>query len=91
MHDEYLLIVAIHEENGVIEEVKILNPEDNSLISAPRKVVVEFIKGGDPVFTGIKNGEGYRKGAEVEVYKEEFLRTVGNSSEGDNLENLPKY
>lgn len=60
-----------------------------------RQTVVSSIEAGKQHYTVPPDGNGgYTWGANVEVIPingEKFIRTDGNSVEGDNLENLPEY
>lgn len=76
-----------------------LHPDNGETIGTStdrtRQSVIDNIKKGTTFITIIKNAEGkWTKGQSVyviEVDGVEYIKTVDNDSECDNLENLPEF
>ena len=62
------------------------------LFLATRSFVVDLIKTDSASFrTAVMKEKKYHKGAEVVIYDDEYLTTVPDASEANNLENLPSF
>ncbi|MGE8187970.1 DUF3892 domain-containing protein [Pseudomonas sp. NPDC086278] len=55
----------------------------------PIRFVTQLIRQGVPFNTYFKRGEKWVTGAKVVDFENDFLRTVANGTEKDNLESLP--
>ncbi len=87
-------IIAVHYKNSdnktLIEKVKLFDGSEKF-----RSTVVTNIENGQTVMTYVKGkDEKYSDGAVVNVVKIDeikYIRTDKNSTERDNLDNLPEY
>ena len=81
-----------------IDRVK-AHPDNGDTIGSPieksRQEVISAIKGGTTFVTIIKNSEGkWIKGQPVFIIRingTEYIKTVDNGKQSDNLENLPEF
>jgi len=82
----HITMVRMHADNG--ETIGVSSDQT-------RKYVISEIKKGTTFVTIIKNAEGkWSKGQPVYVIKvnsNEYIKTVDNKTECDNLENLPEF
>lgn len=97
-------ITAIRRENGKISEVKCFIGEEKENILTPTKfytqrveVVIEFINFDDnptDFFTSLNKNDIWIKGDKVIAYQANgdwYIKTDGDSSSVNNLENLPLF
>ena len=96
--DYCIFAVGYDSDQTLILEVTLaedLGGKIGVLKQASRQYVVSKIKAGKTFVTVLQNDKGtYTLGARVEAVNHpngEYIRTVGNSSLHDNLENLPRY
>lgn len=96
---DYLIsAVSYHSKHTHIDQVK-AHVDSGDTVAAgkiySRSTVVDAIKNGKTFCTIIKNsGEKWVKGQDVFVIKikgTSYIKTVDNSTEADNLENLPEF
>ena len=85
-------------DHEYIDQVKVHVDKGDNLSSATtekRSWVVDKIESGKTFITVTTNKEGdFLKGQEIHIIKvngKKFLRTDQNSTENDNLENLPEF
>jgi hypothetical protein len=81
-----------------IDKVKVLLDNGDTLgspVEWTREVVIANIKNGLRFITILKNGiNNFTKGQPVKIILvngTEYIKTVDNSKESDNLENLPEF
>lgn len=90
--------VRYNAEHKHIVQVQV-HPDNGETIGSPsgqlRQEVIAAIKRGTTYVTIIKSTEGrWTKGQPVYIIKvngTEYIKTVDNGKEADNLENLPEY
>lgn len=96
---DYLIsAVSYNSDHTHIVQVKAHEDKVDSMGEAKvynRQTIVDAINNGTSFVTIYKNSEGkYNKGQKVYVIKVNgvgYLKTVDNSKEEDNLENLPEF
>ena len=96
--DYCIFAVGYDSDETLILEVTLAEDLGGSLgvpKQASRQYVVSEANKGKTFVTVLQNDKGmYTLGSSVEVVNHpngEYIRTVGNSSLHDNLENLPRY
>lgn len=89
--------VKYNSEHTHIERVRI-HPDKGDKIGEStehsREAIIDAIKQGTTFVTIVKGSDGWRKGQPVYIIKvggTEFIKTVDNGLESDNLENLPEF
>lgn len=85
----YIQRIRVSKQTGNITSVGAYAPGSDTYYWIPRGFIAQLISEGVPFNTRYKKGENWVTGARVEVYEGDFLRTVANGTEKDNLESLP--
>jgi hypothetical protein len=75
-----------------------VHPDNGDTIGTPtdypRSAIVNAIKAGSTFVTILKSGANWSKGQPVYVIRvngTDYIKTVDNGKEQDNLENLPEF
>lgn len=86
----YIHRIRVDKNSGNIVEVAIFgHGEGGKWTWVPIRFVTQLIRAGVPVNTYFQRGEKWVTGAKVVDFETDFLRTVANGTEKDNLESLP--
>lgn len=85
----YINQIQVNKKTGNIVSVSAYEPGAGAAYRIRREFIAQLINQGVPFNTRYKKGEKWVTGARVEVYEKDFLRTVANGTERDNLESLP--
>jgi hypothetical protein len=75
--------------SGNIVEVAAYGKGEKYRYWVKRQFVAQMINQGATFHTVFERNDKTVLGAKVEVYEDDFLRTVANTREEDNLESLP--
>lgn len=92
-------IYAVHyfesDKTKHIEKVKVISCYASWELGDPEelatKQVIDLINKDYEITTLIKKDGEWHKGSKVEVYDEKYIRSNNNSTDEDNLANLPTY
>ncbi|MDO7903397.1 DUF3892 domain-containing protein [Pseudomonas sp. K1(2024)] len=97
MIEYYIFSVCYSKKSEHIDWVLLGRPVDGKMDKCDlvsRSFVVDLIATESASFwtaTFKGKGKGFAKGAEVIVYDDEFITTVADAKEENNLENLPTF
>lgn len=97
MIEYYIFSVCYSKQSEHIDWVVLGRPVDGKMEQCAlvsRSFVVDLIATESASFrtaTFKGKGKGFAKGAEVIVYDDEFITTVADAKEENNLENLPTF
>ncbi len=87
----YISKIKLDPKTKHIAAVAAYKPGFSTAYWIPRQFVAQLIDQGVPFNTRFKKNGEMVTGARVEVYEGDFLRTVANGTEKDNLESLPTF
>jgi len=85
----YIHKIRVDKSSGNIVELAIYGKGEKKFAWVPIRFVTQLIRAGAPVNTYFQRGEKWVTGAKVVDFETDFLRTVANGTEKDNLESLP--
>jgi len=90
MMQVYIHKIRVDKSSGNIVAVAAFGKDEGGKGSwVPIRFVTQLIRQGVPFNTYFIRGGKYVVGAKIEVFENDFLRTVANGTERDNLESLP--
>lgn len=85
----YIQEIKVDSKTGNIQSVAAFGKGEKFHYWVPRQFVAQMINKGAIFNTIFVRNNASVIGAKVEVYEENYLRTVANGTEKDNLESLP--
>ncbi|MFJ7106715.1 DUF3892 domain-containing protein [Pseudomonas sp. NPDC098740] len=86
----FIYKIRVDKSSGNIVAVAAFGKGEGGKASwVPIGFVTQLIRQGVPFNTYFERGGKWVSGAKIEVYENDFLRTVANGTERDNLESLP--
>ena len=95
MRERYIIGVRQDKQERYIKKLAVLDDlsRENYLVLSRQEVVQEIKDQLYVYYTALENGSDkyYSREAKVILYKDIYLTTKGNETEGDNLGNLPEF